>query len=112
MNPIIETLKKIREIKGYSQIELADKMKRTQSAYARIELGKTKIDFETLEVFANAVQMSVVDVITYPEKWAPIEGREEREETKVTLHIELKREKKDQVLKLAFGENILEILNK
>ncbi len=112
MRPLNETFKKIRELKGYSQNELADLMKKTQSAYARIELGKTKIDFETLEVFANTVQMSVIDVITYPEKWAPIENREETEETKVTLQIELKKEKKEQVLKLAFGENILEILNK
>lgn len=31
---------------------------------------------------------------------------------KATLTIELKKEKKDQVLKLVFGENNLEILNK
>ncbi len=112
MAPLNETFKKIREIKGISQIELAERMKKTQSAYARIELGKTKIDFETLERFANTFQMSIIDVITYPEKWGPLEGREEKEEPKVTLQIELNKAKKDQVLKLAFGENILEILNK
>lgn len=104
--------KKIREVTGQSQSELADKMNKTQSAYARYELGKTKIDFETIELFARTVNMSVIDVITYPEKWGPIETREEKEETKVVLQIELKKDKKDQVLKLAFGENILEILNK
>jgi transcriptional regulator with XRE-family HTH domain len=112
MTPINEIFKKIRELKGDSQSELADKMKKTQSAYARYELGKTKIDFETIMLFANTVNMSVVDVITFPEKWGPLENREENEETRVTLQIELKKEKKDQVLKLAFGENILEILNK
>jgi transcriptional regulator with XRE-family HTH domain len=112
MRPINETFRKIRELKGYSQNEVADLMNRTQSSYARIELGKTKIDFETIENFADKVKMSVIDVITYPEKWGPVENREEKEETKVVLQIELKREKKDQVLKLAFGENILEILNK
>ena len=110
--PINEIFKKIREVTGNSQTEMADKMSKTQSAYARYELGKTKIDFETVELFAKIVGMSVVDVITYPEKWGPIEKRDEREETKVTLQIELKKDKKDQVLKLAFGENILEILNK
>ena len=112
MTSINETFKKIREVTGNSQTEMAEKMNKTQSAYARYELGKTKIDFETIELFAKAINMSVIDVITYPEKWGPIENKEEKEETKVTLQIELKKEKKDQVLKLAFGENILEILNK
>lgn len=112
MNTINQTLKQIREVRELSQKQVAQKLNKTQSAYARIEIGDTKLDMETLELFAKAMGMTVVDIFTYPEKWGPMEQREEREETKVTLQIELKKEKKEQVLKLAFGENILEILNK
>lgn len=112
MNAINQILKQIREVRELSQKQVAQKLNKTQSAYARIEIGDTKLDVETLELFAKTMGMSVVDIITYPEKWGPIVNKEEKEETKVTLQIELKREKKDQVLKLAFGENILEILNR
>lgn len=112
MDTINQTLKQIREVRELSQKQVAQKMNKTQSAYARIEIGDTKLDVETLELFAKTMGMRTVDIITYPEKWGPIENREEKEETKVVLQIELKKDKKDQVLKLAFGENILEILNK
>ena len=113
MRKINEQFKTIREISGLSQEDLAEKMNKSQSAYARIELGVTKIDFETLKDFSSAVGLTEIDVITYPEKWAPIGSSiEDGEEAKVVLQIELKKEKKDQVMKLVFGENILEILNK
>ena len=57
--------------------------------------------------------MDLINLITYPEKWGPI-GVSQQEEaiTKVVLQIELKKEKKDQVMKLVFGDNNIEILNK
>jgi transcriptional regulator with XRE-family HTH domain len=112
MDALNQTLKKIREARHLSQSQMAEKLDKTQSAYARIEIGDTKIDVETLQKFAEKTEMSMVDIITYPEKWVPATKMVTYPEPKVTLQIELSREKKDQVLKLAFGENILEILNK
>lgn len=113
MRKINEQFKIIRELAGLSQGEMADKINKSQSAYARIELGNTKIDFDTLHDFAKAFNMSDIDVITYPEKWAPIGSSQSDDEgAKVTLQIELKKEKKDQVMKLIFGDNNIEILNK
>ncbi|MCL4482213.1 MAG: helix-turn-helix transcriptional regulator [Bacteroidetes bacterium] len=113
MRKINEQLKFIRETKGLSQEELAEKVHKSQSAYARIEKGKTKTDFDTLTDFADFFELSVIDVITYPEKWGPLGiAQAEEEIAKVVLQIELKKEKKDQVMKLVFGDNNIEILNK
>lgn len=53
MDEIYNKLLKIRNNKEFSQELMAEKMNKTQSAYARIERGATKIDFDTLELFAK-----------------------------------------------------------
>jgi hypothetical protein len=59
--------------------------------------------------------MDVINIITYPKKYVDSSSVLENVlciDEKVVLQIELKKEKKDQVLKLVFGENNVEILNK
>jgi len=46
MNKINVNIRKIRELNGYSQENLAELLNKTQSSYARIERGTTKIDYE------------------------------------------------------------------
>jgi len=114
MENILENIRKIRESKGYSQEAIADQLKMTQSKYARFERGATKTDLETLCQVANIFGMSLVDLIAYPEKMvkATSLSGEESSELRAILQIELKKERKEQVLKLVFGENNLEILNR
>ncbi len=55
--------------------------------------------------------MREIDIITYPEIY--VSQKETKEENvEVVLQMKLKKDKKDQVLSLVFGENNLEILNK
>lgn len=68
MNEMAQLLRTIRESKRMSQNDLAEKLNITQPAYARIESGETALKYETLHQFAAAVDMSIVEVITYPEK--------------------------------------------
>ena len=113
MKKLSEQFKLIRETNGLSQEVLAEKVNKSQSAYARIESGKTKIDFDTLTRFANCFGFSEIDVITYPDKWIPVSSiLPDQDITKVVVQIELKKEKKDEVLKLLFGDSNIEILNK
>jgi hypothetical protein len=52
--------------------------------------------------------VSVVDIITYPKKYVDLSTILENAvcvEEKVTLQIEVKKEKREQVLKLVLGEN-------
>ena len=55
--------------------------------------------------------MSVIDVISWPDRYVKDEKKED-EPVEAILQIKLRKEKKDQVLKLVFGENDIEILNK
>lgn len=105
---VLETVKIIRESKNYSQERMADLMGISQSAYARFESGRSKTDLETLELFANYFDKSLLELFFYPEELP----NGANTELKAQLIIELKEDKKEQVLKLVFGDNNLEILNK
>ena len=50
-------------------------------------------------------------VITYPDRYVKVQDSE-AEPVEAVLQIKLKKDKKDQVLKLVFGDNNIEILNK
>lgn len=113
MNDILDNIRNLRTQRGYSQGWMGEKLGLTQTGYSLIEAGKRGLPYKQLYQIAMIFEMDVIDLITYPEKWGPVGlTQSEVDNTKVILQIEMKREKKDQVLKLAFGENILEILNK
>lgn len=53
-----------------------------------------------------------IDLYTYPDVYEKPGQKKFDDEIRASLTIELNKSKKDQVLKLVFGENNLEILNK
>ena len=107
VNDVVRNFRLIRENKGLSQETVAEKMHKTQSSYARVERGATKIDLETLFMFAKVMDMSVIDIIAYPKKMVE-EG--EKMSIEAILQLRLTRTKKDEVLKIVFGDNNLELL--
>ncbi|WP_107037878.1 helix-turn-helix domain-containing protein [Brumimicrobium mesophilum] len=107
-NQVLETVKNIRESKNYSQEMMADLMEISQSAYARFESGRSKTDLETLELFAKNVGKTLLEIFYYPNELP----KDINSDIKAQLTIELSAEKKDQVLKMVFGENNLELLKK
>lgn len=109
-NEALIKVKMLREMRHLSQDQMAELMQITQSAYARFEAGKTKTDLEILEKFCENVGMSLTEFFIYPKSLTGVNS--DSNEVKAQLIIELKQDKKDQVLKLIFGENNLEILNK
>jgi len=94
---------------------MAEKLGIDSSAVSNIEKGKRDVKVKELGIIAKAFEISVQDLIGYPNKYK-IVGNQENEkndnDNKVMLCIELTKDKKDQILKLAFGENVIEILNK
>ncbi|WP_373827801.1 helix-turn-helix domain-containing protein [Bacteroides heparinolyticus] len=116
MDSILENIRKIRESKGYTQEVIADKLKMTQAKYARFERGATKTDLSIVRKVADFFEMSLVDLISYPQKLIDPELIEKdnrtQQEVKATLSIEMGKERKDQVFRFLFGENNVEILNK
>jgi transcriptional regulator with XRE-family HTH domain len=114
-NGILDNILKIRKDKGYSQDFLASKIGMKQAGYGLIEQGKRSLEYGMLLQIAVIFEMDIIDIISYPKKYidsSTVMDDVNSIEEKVTLQIELKKEKKEQVLKLVFGENNLEILNK
>lgn len=113
METILKNIREIRVQKGYSQEFVADKLKLAASTYNLIENGKRKLYYYSILQIAKIFEMSTIDIITWPEKYISSNGQSEAsEKIKASLTIELDQDKKDQVLKLVFGKNSVEIFNK
>lgn len=108
---IIENITKIRNSKGVTKRSVAEALNINEASYGRIESRKVALSYRQLAAIASFFQMSVIDVIGYPNHYV-IAEEEAGEPVEAVLQIKLKKDKKDQVLKLVFGENNIEILNK
>lgn len=71
MKLLKEIFLEIRLHHRYNKTGLGKKLNKSRSTYARLEDGTTKIQMEDIEAFAKIFEMSVIDVITWPEKWVP-----------------------------------------
>lgn len=108
---ILANIVQIRTDKRLSKREVAEMMCMTEANYGRIENGKIALSYRHLAQLASALNISVLDIITYPDKYVKYEAAGD-EPVEAVLQIKLKKDKKDQVLRLVFGENNIEILNK
>ncbi len=108
---LIQNIIQIRNSKGLTKRSMAEALHINEASYGRIESRKIALSYKQLAEIASCFQMSVIDLISYPDKYVKAETIEE-EPVEAVLQIKLKKDKKDQVLKLVFGENDIEILNK
>lgn len=109
---IEEVVKAIRIAKGIKQQAIADSLGIDQVIVSNIECGKREIKANELCAIANALGVSVVDLVSYPDKYVRADVATAPQETvKAVLQIELSKEKKDQVFRFIFGDNNLKILN-
>lgn len=110
---VLGNVRKIMNVKGIKQVTVADAFDLTESQCSKIMNGKAQLTLQQLSDFARIAGMREIDILTYPERFvAASTAASEPEPVEATLQIRLKKDKKDQVLKLVFGENNLEILNK
>jgi transcriptional regulator with XRE-family HTH domain len=108
---IIKNILAIRKEKGITQEVIADALFVDVSVISNIEKGKRELRVGELEKIANSLGVDVVYLITYPYIYEKkIEGEEKI--PKMILQIELENEVKADVVKLAFGDRVLEIRNK
>lgn len=110
-NEVIKNIIQIRNLQGITKRSMAEALDINEASYGRIESGKIALAYNMLAKIASVFNLSVVDVITYPDKFEKKEIIGE-EPVEAILQIKLKKDKKDQVLKLVFGDNNIEILNK
>ncbi|WP_118843615.1 helix-turn-helix domain-containing protein [Haemophilus haemolyticus] len=58
-----DKIRLMREIRQWSQEDMADKMNMSLSGYAKIERGETKLHYDKLVQIAQIFNMNVVDLI-------------------------------------------------
>jgi len=102
---LLENIASIRKDKGLSQENIADAVGMKQSGYQLIEKGNRGLNYELLLQIAIALKVDVTYIIDYKKQRRP-------EPVEAILQIKLNSSTKDQVLKLVFGDNNIEILNK
>lgn len=108
---ITQIIQKILNDKHLTKQDLALFLDIDDSNVARLLSDKSQLTYNTLAKIADFLAISVIDIITYPDKFVPV-TKSEDEPLEAVLQIKLKKDKKDQVLNLIFGEHNLEILEK
>ena len=63
---INQTLRELRKLHGYTQLDLAIELDIDNSTYAKIERGSSDINLSKLEHIANFYKMSVIELLAYP----------------------------------------------
>lgn len=65
---LTEKIRVLRELKEMSQAELADKIHMSTEGYAKIERGERGLDIQRLTQIANALNISVPDLLSITDK--------------------------------------------
>lgn len=102
----LNNVRKIMQDRHLTQQSVGEMMGVNESSSSKIFTGQASLTLDHLSNLASALSISVIDIIKYSDD--PVPG----EPTEVLLQLKLTKEKKDQVLKLVFGENNIDILNK
>ena len=122
IHPVVNTLRKIINDKGLAQYVAAEMVGTSASQFSKILSGEVQLSLWHVSNFATSLNMSIIDIFTYPDIYVKKQNgeiaeelsvyRKPPDEVKATLTIELKKDKRDEVLKLLFGDKNIEILNK
>ena len=106
-----ENIRKILRDRDITQYIGAEYMGTTPSQMSKILNGDIQLSLKQLSNFATSLNMQIIDVITYPDKYVKLCNEQRNEPVEAVLQIKLQSDKKDQVLKLVFGDRDLEILS-
>ena len=106
---IVQNMICLRRELGVNQEIIADALGVDTSVISNIEKGKRELKVSELEKIAKALNIDVLYLITYPHKYEQV-GKVRT--PKITLSIDIEEEVKADVIKLAFGDRVLEIKNK
>ena len=60
---IVANIRKIRELRNYTQDYLAVKLKISQNAYSKIELGYSSITVHRLIQIAEILEVKLIDIV-------------------------------------------------
>lgn len=106
-----ENIRKLMIDRGLLQAAIADYMDTSPSQLTKIFKGECNFSLKHIANLANALSLREIDIFTYPDIYVKAQDKEHNNEPiEAILQIRLQKEKKDQVLKLIFGDSNIEIL--
>jgi transcriptional regulator with XRE-family HTH domain len=103
-NNILKNIISIRNAKRFSQKNVADFIGISDATYSRIESGKIDLSYKQLTSIASFFEMSVIDVISYPDICSI---NSKKNTAKINFEIELPI---DEFSQLEIREKIMETL--
>lgn len=104
---VLDNIRKLMNDRNLKQVAIGEMMGASEGTTSKIFSGNASLTIDHLANLARELSISVTDILTYSDK-----KKVENDPVEAVLQIKLKKDKKDQVLKLIFGENNIEILNK
>lgn len=107
--PIADNIRKILNDRGLTQTSLAADSGIPAPQFSLAINGRRPFTLEHLSNIASALGMRLIDIFTYPEVYQP--ASKHSEEMTASITIQLKDEKKEQALKLLFGDKNLKLLD-
>jgi hypothetical protein len=63
-----QKIKKLRELKNFTQSHIASELGITQSAYSKMELGETEVSYSKLSKIAEVLGMAPEEIMTFNEQ--------------------------------------------
>jgi transcriptional regulator with XRE-family HTH domain len=60
-------IKKLRELRNFTQAYMADKLSISQGAYSRIEVGESEITYGKLTKISEVLEIPVDEIVTFHE---------------------------------------------
>ena len=102
MNNILENIKAIRLEKSVKQSVMADYLSVTQAGYSAWENGSRELTYNNLLKIGEILDVSVIDIITYPKKY--VDSSTINASERISITFEVSPDKRDYLLKLVTGD--------
>ena len=64
-----QKIKKVRELRNYTQEFLASELGFAQETYSKIESGRTKVSIQRLELIANILKVNINDLLNFDDNY-------------------------------------------
>lgn len=107
--PIANNIRKILNDRNFTQKALADCAGMSDTQFSLAINGHRPFSLESLSNIAKSLDMRLIDIFTYPDVYQAVD--KENEEVTASITVQLKDEKKAQVLRLLFGDKNLKLLD-
>ena len=112
-HPVVEKIRKIISDKGITRAAAAELMGTSASQLSKMLSGEVNFSLWHLSNFASSIGLEIQDLFVYPDHYVPAKAEKVlAAPAEAILQIKLKGDKRNQVLRLVFGDQNLEILNK